>query len=92
MAKRYEFSIAALILGLVLGDIAEVGLVNGTGITRGDWTKFFTRPFTLLTLIAALVLMVLPFLTSKLVQARGTGGDSEDGSSPTAAQSSSVRK
>lgn len=90
LAKRYDFSIAALILGLVLGDIAEVGLVNGIGITRGDWTEFFTRPFTLGTLIAALVLMVLPFLIAKLLPKKNTGGDSEDGSNPTSAQSSAV--
>jgi putative tricarboxylic transport membrane protein len=68
LAKRYDFSIAALILGLVLGEIAEVGLVNGIGITRGDWVEFFTRPFTLGTLIAAFVLLVVPFVYSYLAR------------------------
>ena len=59
-AKRYDFSIAALILGLVLGSIAETGLVNGISVTGGSWAEFFTRPFTLGTLLVALVLLVLP--------------------------------
>lgn len=74
-AKRYNFSIAALILGLVLGDIAEVGLVNGIGITRGDWVEFFTRPFTLGTLLAALALLVIPFVIARLGKRKGKDDD-----------------
>jgi len=75
-AKRYGFSIAALILGLVLGSIAEVGLVNGIGVTRGDWGEFFTRPFTLGTLIFAVLLLFLPLLISRLGKAKGKDDDS----------------
>jgi putative tricarboxylic transport membrane protein len=67
-AKRYNFSIAALILGLVLGEIAEVGLINGIGVTRGDWVEFFTRPFTLGTLVLALLLLLVPFAVSAITK------------------------
>lgn len=73
-AKRYDFSIAALILGLVLGEIAEVGLVNGISVTGGDWAAFFTRPFTLGTLLVALVLLVLPVVIAKVTK-RKEGDD-----------------
>lgn len=79
-AKRYEFSIAALILGLVLGSIAEVGLVNGIGVT-GDWGTFFTRPYTLGVLIIAAVLLVLPSVISRIGRNKTDGdndGDTED--------------
>lgn len=69
-AKQYGFPIAALVLGLVLGDIAEVGLVNGIGVTRGDWIEFFTRPFTLGTLILALALTLLPLLYGQQARAQ----------------------
>jgi putative tricarboxylic transport membrane protein len=59
-AKQYEFPVSALVLGLVLGDIAEIGLVNGVNVTRGSWTEFFTRPFTTGTMVIALVLLLLP--------------------------------
>jgi putative tricarboxylic transport membrane protein len=59
-AKQYGFPISALVLGLVLGDIAEIGLVNGIGVTRGDWNEFFTRTYTMVTLGIALVLLLLP--------------------------------
>lgn len=60
LAKQYEFPVSALILGLVLGSIAEVGLVNGVNVTRGDWVEFYTRPFTMGTLIAAVGLLLVP--------------------------------
>ena len=59
-AKQYEFPLSALVLGLVLGKIAEVGLVNGIGVSRGDWNVFFTRPYTVGTLVVAVLLGLLP--------------------------------
>ncbi|MBS3940910.1 MAG: tripartite tricarboxylate transporter permease [Actinobacteria bacterium] len=59
-AKQYEFPVSALVLGLVLGDIAEIGLVNGLNVTRGSWSVFFTRPFTTGTMGIAFVLLLLP--------------------------------
>lgn len=59
-AKQFGFPLSALVLGLVLGRIAEVGLVNGIGVSRGDWAVFFTRPFTVGTLVLAAVLGALP--------------------------------
>lgn len=75
-AKRYNFSIAALILGLVLGEIAEVGLVNGIGVSRGDWVEFFTRPFTMGVLIAAAILLFLPAIIKQITSRMG-GSDTE---------------
>ncbi len=60
IAKQYDFPVSALILGLVLGSIAEVGLVNGVNVTRGDWAEFYARPFTMGTLIASLGLLLMP--------------------------------
>lgn len=77
-AKRYQFSIAALILGLVLGDIAEVGLVNGIGVSRGDWGEFFTRPFTMGVLIAAVLLLFLPIVIKLISRGRKDETDHED--------------
>lgn len=61
-AKKYDFPIAAVILGLVLGNIAENGFVNGISITRGDFGAFFIRPITLTILIISVIFMTAPFL------------------------------
>jgi putative tricarboxylic transport membrane protein len=74
-AKQYEFPISAIVLGLVLGSIAEIGLVNGIGVARGDWVVFFTRPFTVGTLVLAAVLLVLPVVYGQLARRRGVESD-----------------
>ncbi len=61
-AKKYDFSIAAIILGVVLGNIAENGLINGISVTRGDIGAFFIRPITLSILIIAVLFIVSPYI------------------------------
>ncbi len=58
--KKYDYSIAAVVLGLVLGRIAENGLVNGIAVTRGDFVAFFSRPMTYSLLIVSLIFLLLP--------------------------------
>ncbi|QBI21480.1 C4-dicarboxylate ABC transporter permease [Egibacter rhizosphaerae] len=87
-AKQYEFPIAAIVLGLVLGGIAETGLVNGIGVTRGDWGVFFSRPFTLATFALAAVLLLLPFVYQAMSSRKKSGASeaseaSEEADEPT---------
>ncbi len=58
--KKYEYSIAGVVLGLVLGRIAENGFVNGIAVSRGDFAAFFARPLTLSLLIVGLIFLILP--------------------------------
>ena len=68
-AKKYDFSIAAIILGLVLGNIAENGLVNGISITHGDIGAFFVRPVTFGILLIAVLFLFAP-LVSDFIKSR----------------------
>jgi putative tricarboxylic transport membrane protein len=61
-AKKYDFSIAAIILGLVLGKIAENGLINGISVTRGDFGEFFVRPITIGILAISVFFLVSPLI------------------------------
>lgn len=61
-AKKFDISIAAIILGVVLGRIAENGLINGISVTRGDFGEFFIRPITISILIIAVFFSVSPFI------------------------------
>jgi putative tricarboxylic transport membrane protein len=87
-AKQYDFPIAALILGLVLGRIAETGLVNGLGVVNGNWNAFFSRPFTIGTLAIAVVMIAIPLVLQVRTasKARKGGDDREDASATTSAQ------
>ncbi|MCM2972220.1 tripartite tricarboxylate transporter permease [Larsenimonas suaedae] len=60
--NRYNFGTAPVILGLILGPIAESNLRRGLQAFQGDWTPFFTRPISLTFLIIALLLLVITIL------------------------------
>ncbi|PAU77913.1 tripartite tricarboxylate transporter permease [Halomonas salipaludis] len=56
--NRYGFGTAPVILGLILGPIAESNLRRGLQTFQGDWTPFFTRPLSVIFLGVALLLLV----------------------------------
>lgn len=55
--KALDYPLAPLVLGVILGPIAETNLRRAL-MTDSDWTLFLTRPISLLLLVAA-VLSVL---------------------------------
>jgi putative tricarboxylic transport membrane protein len=52
--------LAPFVIGFVLGPIAEENLSAGLMSTDGNWTPIFTEPKSLLFVIAAIVLLVVP--------------------------------
>jgi putative tricarboxylic transport membrane protein len=60
--RQLSFPMAPLVLGIVLGDLLDLNLRRGLGITNGDWTPFFTRPISLIlmTLIIIALAMSIP--------------------------------
>nr|WP_269410312.1 tripartite tricarboxylate transporter permease [Lentibacillus daqui] len=63
--KKYNFSVAALILGLVLGPMMEESLRRQLLITNGDYLTFITSPISAITLLIALVALLLPLFSKK---------------------------
>jgi putative tricarboxylic transport membrane protein len=62
MAKA-GFPSAPLILGFVLGDAMERALRQSLMMSQGDLTTFFQRPISLVLLIAAVVILLLPLVS-----------------------------
>jgi putative tricarboxylic transport membrane protein len=60
--KRYQFAVAPVILGLVLGSIAETNFRRA--IMMDDEWVFFTRPISAVLLAVALLSFVIPFLAN----------------------------
>ncbi|WP_027350180.1 tripartite tricarboxylate transporter permease [Halotalea alkalilenta] len=57
--NRYGFGTAPLVLGLILGPIAEANLRRGLLIFEGDWSPFLTRPISATFLCLAILLLTL---------------------------------
>lgn len=60
-AERYRYPIAPLLLGLVLGNLLEQALLRSMSVSNGDPSIFFTRPISLVIMIAALISLAYSF-------------------------------
>lgn len=58
--QRFNYPVAPLILGLVLGPLLEKGLDRSLAISHGDPSIFLTRPISLTILVFAFALFVGP--------------------------------
>ena len=63
LMRHFGFPLAPMILGVVLGNIAELNLARAMAITT-DLTPFVTRPWALFFLIIALFSAVFPWFQS----------------------------
>jgi putative tricarboxylic transport membrane protein len=60
--ERFKFPIAPLVLGVILGPLAEEAFMNSMISFDNDWTVFFTRPIAGVTMALVAATLLLPFL------------------------------
>jgi putative tricarboxylic transport membrane protein len=58
--RRHDFPTAPVIVGLILGPMAEKQLRNALSISQGDWSVFLTRPLCAVLAVTVLAVLVLP--------------------------------
>jgi putative tricarboxylic transport membrane protein len=63
--KRLQFPVAPLILGVLLGPMAEENLRRSLLSFEMDWTVFFTRPICLALLALAALTLVWPVVQER---------------------------
>jgi putative tricarboxylic transport membrane protein len=77
--RRYDFPVAPMILGVILGPMLEAQLRRALQISQGDITIFFTRPVSAILLLTAVAALLLPYLPRLLGRGRrfvfGSGSD-----------------
>ncbi|SHG15825.1 tripartite tricarboxylate transporter permease [Ornithinibacillus halophilus] len=61
---KMKFPLAAVILGLVLGPIAEEEFRRGLQMANGDLSIFFTRPISAILLGLALIALIVPLVNN----------------------------
>jgi putative tricarboxylic transport membrane protein len=62
LMRRYDFPTAPVIIGMILGPLAEQNFRQAMTISAGDWTVFFTRPLSATILVLALLALAGPKL------------------------------
>jgi putative tricarboxylic transport membrane protein len=80
MLKMLKVDPAPVVLGLILGPLAEAGLVQGLLMGRASgigWRLFFTRPVSLLLMAMSVFSLVWPVISAQIRKRRakevGTG-------------------
>ena len=62
LMRRYDFPTAPVIIGMILGPLAEQNFRQALTISAGDYSVFFTRPLSATILVLALLALVGPKL------------------------------
>ncbi|MGA0569249.1 tripartite tricarboxylate transporter permease [Variovorax sp. VNK109] len=58
--RRYDFPTAPVVVGMILGPLAEAQMRNAVSIGEGSWTVFVQRPGSLVLLVIIASVLVLP--------------------------------
>jgi putative tricarboxylic transport membrane protein len=72
LMRVYDFPTAPVIIGMILGPLAEQNFRQAMTISAGDWTIFFTRPLSLTIIVIAALLVVIPKLYGLIQGKRAT--------------------
>lgn len=65
LMRRYDFPVVPLIVGLIVGPMAEKFFRRAMSINQGDLTVFLTHPLSLILLIITLLILILPVFLKK---------------------------
>ena len=69
--RRFDFPTAPVVIGMILGPMAEQAMRQALTISQGDWTTFVTRPVSLAILALALLALAGPRLYRACVRGGG---------------------
>jgi putative tricarboxylic transport membrane protein len=58
--RRFDIPTAPVVVGMILGPLAEAQLRNALSIGEGKWTVFLDRPASLTLLVIIVAILVLP--------------------------------
>ncbi|MBB6579779.1 putative tricarboxylic transport membrane protein [Comamonas odontotermitis] len=65
--RRFDFPTAPVVVGMILGPLAEAQMRNAVAIGEGSWSIFWQRPMSLALIIIVLAVLIVP----RVLKARG---------------------
>ena len=60
--RRYDFPTAPVVVGMILGPLAEAQMRNALSIGEGHWSIFVQRPMSAVLLLIVVLVLVMPRL------------------------------
>jgi putative tricarboxylic transport membrane protein len=60
LMRRFDFPTAPVVVGMILGPLAEAQLRNAMSIGEGKWGVFVERPVSIALIIVILAVLILP--------------------------------
>ena len=69
--RRFDFPTAPVVIGMILGPMAEQAMRQALTISEGSWLTFVTRPVSLAILLLALAALAGPRLWARFVRRVG---------------------
>jgi putative tricarboxylic transport membrane protein len=72
--RRFDFPTAPVIIGMILGPLAEQNFRQAMTIADGDWTVFVTQPLSAALLVIAAIGLLGPRLYLAYASYRTRGG------------------
>jgi putative tricarboxylic transport membrane protein len=73
LMRRFDFPTAPVIIGMILGPLAEAQFRRAMTISNGDWTVFYTHPLSLTLLTLAAIALMAPRIWKHIEQRRLRG-------------------
>jgi putative tricarboxylic transport membrane protein len=70
--RRFDFPAAPVIVGMILGPLAEAQMRNALSIGEGKWGVFVERPMSLALMAVVIAMLVLP-RAARLLRSRTAG-------------------
>jgi putative tricarboxylic transport membrane protein len=66
LMRRYGFPAAPVIVGMILGPLAEEQMRRSLSISQGSWSVFVTHPISAALLAITLAVLVLPIVVRRM--------------------------
>jgi len=66
--QKLNFPVAPVVLGMVLGPIAEVSMLQALQMSKGNYAIFFTRPISIFLLILSIICLYISFKQRKSIK------------------------
>jgi putative tricarboxylic transport membrane protein len=60
LMRRFDFPVAPVIIGMIVGPMSEKQLRNALSIAQGDWSVFVRRPIALSLLVLTVLILFVP--------------------------------